>query len=263
MSNFYTRPDWHISFFQRGRIRVSPLRLEAPAFLDGLRAVFVADVHLRRSIPDAWLEGLLRQIAALAPDLLLLGGDYSESPDQQERFFAALGRQARPRLGSFGVLGNNDREQYPDPGDLRAVMARSGVRLLLNEHALLPVNGQLLAIAGVDEEKYGEPQSFRVLSDCARADYRVLLAHMPLWPDAPADLILSGHTHGGQLNFLGLTPYSIGFEAMERYPLVKGVAEKDGATLLVSRGLGYSRLPLRVGAYPEIHVIDFAASGSR
>ena len=263
MSNFYTRPDWHISFFQRGRIRVSPLRLEAPAFLDGLRAVYVADVHLRRSIPDAWLESLLRQIAALAPDLLLLGGDYGEAPDQQERFFAAVGSQARPRLGSFGVPGNNDREQYPDLDGLRAVMARGGVRLLLNEHVLLPVNGQLLAIAGIDEEKHGEPQSLRALSGCDRASYRLLLAHMPLWPEIRADLILSGHTHGGQLNFLGLTPFSIGFEAIGRYPLVKGVAERDGATLLVSRGLGYSRLPLRVGAYPEIHVIDFAASGAR
>ena len=256
MSLFFTRPDAHISLFHWGRIRVSGLRVPAPSYLEGVRAVYVADVHLRAGIPDRWLKSLLGQIAAEAPDLLLLGGDYGESPEQQRRFFAALGDALRPPLGAFGVPGNNDRECFPEPDDLRACMARGGVRLLLNECALLPREGGTLMISGVDEEKYGCPRPDVAVPDCPGPVYRLLLEHMPRWPQPPVDLALAGHTHGGQLNALGLTPFSVGFEAVG-YAAVKGVVRRGGTTLLVSRGIGYSRLPLRVGVYPEIHRIEF------
>ena len=76
-----------------------------------------------------------------------------------------------------------------------------------------------------------------------------------------ADLVLCGHTHGGQFNALGLTPYSIGFERLygrRIAPLgVAGWQDADGARLLVSKGIGASRIPLRIGVRPEIELLCF------
>lgn len=255
----FTRPDRHISFFHLGRIRLETLRVPAPAPLDGLRAAFLSDVHLRPIVPDRWLEALMGRIAGLKPDLLFLGGDYAESVPQEERFFAALSTLPPPPLGCFGVTGNNDSRLFPEPEALRACMARGGARLLLNEHARVPVSGGTLAVAGLDDERDGgDPRPELALAGCEGADYRVLLTHPPRWPQPRAELILSGHTHGGQLNLLGFTPYTVGYEG-NHFPLIKGVARRDGMTLLVSRGIGYSRLPVRVGAWPEIHLIEFTA----
>ncbi len=256
MNAMIVKPDCHISFFHMGRVRLSKLTVSAPEFMRGLRAVFVSDVHLRRSEPEARLDALMEQIRQAEPHILLLGGDYGEGVDQQERFFRALAATPLPLLGRWGVLGNNDREFFQEPGKLRAIMAEAGARLLINEWEALPLEGGgTLAIGGTDEKRHGTIRENRLFAGCAPGAYRVMLSHYPFWPRVRADLILSGHTHGGQLNFLGLNPFTVGFE--ERYPIIKDSAEKDGATLLVSRGIGYSRLPLRVGAYPEIHLIEF------
>ena len=259
MKPILSRPDAHISLFHFARVRTSRLRLPAPAFLDGVRAVFLADVHLRPGAPDRWLEALLAPIAAEKPDLVLLGGDYAESAAQAARFFAALGRLPRPRLGAWGVAGNNDRESFADVEALRACMAAGGATLLLNAHAFVPLRGGTLARAGVDEPKHGQPRPEAALAGTETADWCILLAHVPRWPETPVDLVLSGHTHGGQANVLGVTPYTFGFERA-RPPVVKGLARRGDMTMLVSRGVGYSRVPLRLGVYPELHVLEFCAA---
>ena len=253
-----TPPEAHISLFHWGRIRVRTERIAAPAFLRGFRAAFVTDVHLRRTTPDRWLDALIDQIRALRPDILLLGGDYGEGLDQQKRFFAALTRLKTPPYGCFGVCGNNEPPLYPDLGALRGEMARGGARLLLNEHALVRLPGGTLVVAGVDDGKLGQPRPGLALRRCEGADYRILLTHAPRWPERRAELILAGHTHGGQFNVCGITPFTFGFEG-NAYPLIRGRAERDGMTLLVSAGLGYSRLPLRLGVRPELHLLEFAA----
>ena len=120
------------------------------------------------------------------------------------------------------------------------------------------MGGGALAVGGLDEQKHGVPKESRLFTRCAPGDYRLLLTHYPCWPRIPVDLTLSGHTHGGQVNLLGLNPFSLRFES-DRYPIIKGWAERNGARLLVSRGLGWSKLPLRLGACPELHLIEFRA----
>lgn len=257
MSSILTRPDAHISFGFCGRIRTTVHEQAAPDFMQGVRALFVTDVHLRASASDAWLERLMGAIASAQPDLLLLGGDYGESVDQQERFFRAIAALPAFPLGAFGVVGNNDRERFPDPGKLRALMAKSGVKMLLNEAAVVNVGSGILAIGGVDELKYGHPRTKGLFDRCPGSAYRLLVSHHPLWPETHADLILAGHTHGGQLNAFGFTPYSVGYES-NAHPCIKGVCKKDDMVMLVSRGIGYSSIPFRVGAFPEVNLCIFA-----
>ena len=87
------------------------------------------------------------------------------------------------------------------------------------------------------------------------------MSHYPKLPELLPDLMLSGHTHGGQFNLLGLTPFAIGFERLvSRKPhsrYIAGLHEQGGAQVLVTKGIGASRIPLRVGVRPEICLIRF------
>ena len=223
----------------------------APAWMRGIRALFVSDVHLRPSVSDAKLHALIQRIRSAQADLLLLGGDYAETDADCARFFQALSACDFP-LGAYAVPGNNDPRETEV---LARMMAPSRVVLLKNRCAQVDLKGNWLEIAGCDDHKYGSPRTAGLFS--ARADYRILLSHFPAMPDCACELMLSGHTHAGQFNLLGLTPYSIGFEHSFRHLAIRGLHRMGGTQLLVGNGIGVSRLPLRVGASPRIYLLEF------
>lgn len=262
MKCLFSKPDNYFARCGRLDCAVRAWRIDgAPAFLRGLRALFISDTHVLKRTTAADIRALADRAAALAPDLLLLGGDYADRAEDALRLFEVLG-ELKPPLGAFGVLGNNDAEAWPDVNDLRKVMARAGVQLLVNEAATLPVNGGRLILGGVDEHKLGRPDARGLLPEASAPDaYRVLLSHYPCPPNISCDLMLSGHTHGGQFNLLGLTPFSIGFERLFRKDIramaVAGLHEMSGMKLLVSKGIGASRLQWRIGVRPEIDWISF------
>ena len=262
MKCLFSKPDNYFARCGRLDCAVREWRIDgAPAFLRGLRALFISDTHVLKRTTAADIRALADRAAALAPDVLLLGGDYADRADDALRLFEVLG-ELKPPLGAFGVLGNNDAEAWPDVNDLRMVMARAGVQLLVNEAATLSVNGGRLILGGVDEHKLGRPDARGLLPEASAPDaYRVLLSHYPCPPNISCDLMLSGHTHGGQFNLLGITPYAVGFERIfpPRLPglCVAGLREIGDMKLLVSKGIGASRLQLRFGVKPEINLLIF------
>ena len=201
---------------------------------------------------DEKLRALIALIEAQNAHLILFGGDYAETADQHERFFEALsGVQAE--YGICGVMGNNDREAFPDADIFRRIAARGGMELLVNECRCIEAGGRL-QIGGCDDHKRGKPETRNLFGD---AGYRILISHFPVQPDCHADLMLSGHTHGGQFSCLGLTPYSIGFERGYKMEAVSGLHCFGKRQILVSPGIGVSRLPLRIGVKPKIHLVKF------
>lgn len=248
----HTPPDRYLraGFFPQPRL-VHLQAGGAPEWMRSLRALFLSDVHLRRGVSDGRLRALIDLIGRQRADLLLLGGDYAETPDQCARFFEALAHISHP-LGGYAVPGNNDRAPRPA---LRRQMAAAGVALLNNECRRVPLPGGALEIAGCDDHKYGAPRTARLFSGAPA--YRILLSHFPSPPDCACDLMLSGHTHAGQVNLLGLTPYSLGFERKYRLMAVRGCARAGGMQLLVGNGIGVSRIPLRLGAEPQIYLLEF------
>ena len=223
----------------------------APDWLHGTRMLFVCDVHLRRLVSDARLEALIDQLIATEADMLLLGGDYAESPRDCARFFQALRRASFP-LGSFAVPGNNDARSLPQ---LREGAAAAGVTLLSNETRRVCLPGGTLEIGGCDEHKFGAPRTAGLFRDDGA--YRILLSHYPAPPDCECELMLCGHTHAGQLNFFGITPYSVGVEHEYRLMAVRGLHQFGGMRLFVGNGIGVSKFPLRVGAQARIALLEF------
>lgn len=253
MSRLFPKMDWYI-----GPADMRSLHLQehvipgVPEQMDGLRAVFVSDIHLRKNLSPAPLIDCIKGCGA---DIIFFGGDFSDDRPQAVRLFEALKKVSAP-LGMFSAAGNNDVEAFGSTGELRGALADCGVRLLVNESVQL--DG--FCIGGVDEHKYGSPSAEGMFT--GHRGWRILLSHYPVIPDEMPELMLSGHTHGGQFNALGLTPYAIGFEGiMGRKHLspaaVSGLHPFGGGRLLVSKGIGCSRIPLRIGVIPEIHLLKF------
>jgi predicted MPP superfamily phosphohydrolase len=197
-------------------------------------------------------------VADFDPDILLVAGDAVDRRGD-EHLVSAYG--ALPaRYGKFAALGNWEYQGACDVSRLRREYERAGVRLLVNERAVVDVGGQQLDIVGLDDLLRGRPLLDLVRSPTApRADRSLVMAHCPALFDEVArastspSVVLSGHTHGGQIAPFGhvfMTPLGSG-------AYVKGWYGASGTAhrLYVSRGLGNSRIPLRVGSRPEIALL--------
>lgn len=236
------------------------------AALNGRTLLFMSDVHLSNRFPADCVERLLMQVESLKPDMLLLGGDYAESPEWQTQFFDMLGGLRFP-LGAYAVLGNNDQECFPNGETPLIRMAeRAGVQFLLERTVRIRKGGAAVTVAGLDEYLRTRLPRKPLFQGKDEPALRILLAHYPqsvlhylkATPGPVPHLGMAGHTHGGQFKLLGLTPFSIGFErwVMNGFrPAVSGWTELSGSRLLVSPGLGTSRIPVRINVEPTIHRI--------
>ena len=258
----FSRPDWYCA--RAGRLDASVharVVTGAPAFMRGLRLLFASDTHVLSRTTDAEIDAFVALMAAQMADIVLLGGDYSDTAEGAVRLFEAM-KALRAPLGIYGVIGNNDAEAWDSVRELRRAMAKGGCKLLVNQSKALRINGGALYIGGVDEHRYGKPHCEGLYPAApSPVAYRVLLSHYPCRPALTPDLMLSGHTHGGQFNALGLTPFAIGFERISRKPksmAVAGLMDVGDMKLLVSKGVGASRIQLRVGVRPEIDLLTFA-----
>lgn len=245
-----------------------------PGLAAPLRAVAIGDLQpWRHHWSAARLRGAFALAAAERPDIVFWLGDYYNAPTRRltklldaapalrapyhamQTPLAAIademGRLTAP-MGAYAVLGNHD---WFTPGEVVVDALRAvGVRPLIGESVVArhPGTGARLRIIGLDDPSSGRPHGWEVVE---RGDEpSVMLVHAPdLWADiadAPA-LTLAGHTHGGQI-----APFGPLFlpEHGERFP--RGWFERDGRRLYVTSGVGASLAPLRLGARPEIVVLD-------
>jgi predicted MPP superfamily phosphohydrolase len=152
------------------------------------------------------------------------------------------------------VLGNHDH--YTDAELTTRALERHGVEVLSNANTTLRRGGDALQLAGVDDWGWGKADWPRSLDGLDPARPSLLLSHEPGVFDLPQtrglSLIISGHTHGGQicLPFVGAPA-----RFLEEFRYLRGLYERDGTQLYVSRGTGMIGVPLRLGARPEIAVL--------
>ncbi len=219
-----------------------------PPEWDGAGILWITDIHAGPFLSVAGLRDVWRRLATLEPDLVLLGGDFITTGLHEIAPHAETLRSIRARHGVFGVLGNHDH-YGEDPAQLLAFLESCGVRMLRNESAVLTRGEGRLTLCGIDDWNAGRPDLDAALTGAGRPV--VLMSHNP---DAfftaarrGVALTLSGHTHGGQVRVPGL-PVLV---RMSRYRLDEGRYASGGSELVVSRGLGVSGLPLRVGCPPE------------
>jgi predicted MPP superfamily phosphohydrolase len=223
----------------------------APAF-DRLRILFVSDIHAGAFVSPKTLAATFERLLATEPDVILVGGDLVTTA--LEEFVGSREAFARLRapMGVFAVLGNHDHYTR-DPGRLRDMIENVGIRVLHNRSVALRRGDASLSLAGVDDLVAGRPNLEAALAGTHAPV--LLLAHNPdLAFDAARSgvaLMLSGHTHGGQIRVPGL-PVLV---RQSRYHLDEGRYRVGSMELLVSRGLGASGLPVRFACPPEAVLI--------
>jgi predicted MPP superfamily phosphohydrolase len=236
-----------------------------PPGFEGTRVLLVTDVHAGPFLVPRSLERAFARLLALEPDVVVLGGDFATSRLDDLPPFAAAFRALTAPLGVFGVLGNHDH--YVESADrLAATVEGWGIRLLRNAAAELVRGGDRLVLAGVDDLVRGHPDLDRALQGLEEGDRRspvvVLVSHNPdLFFEAAmrgVALMLSGHTHGGQVRIPAL-PVLV---RQSRYRLDGGRYRFRHSQLVVSRGLGVTGVPLRLGCPPEAVLLTLAADRS-
>ena len=214
-----------------------------PAAAAGYTIVQLTDVHIGPLLGERFAAGVVAQVNALAPDLIVITGDLVDGRLEELRSHVEPLRQLRARDGVYAVTGNH--EYYWNANAWLEHLRSLGIRILRNEHVLIH---DAFELAGADDSSAAEDVP-RAVADRDPALPVVLLAHHPRTIAravlAGVDLQLSGHTHGGQLLPLGWL--SRLFE-----PHVAGLARFGATWLYVSCGTGFWGPPMRVGTSSEI-----------
>lgn len=242
-----------------------------------LRIAMVADVHACWPwMTPARVGRIVDQVNALGCDLIALLGDYPGHvvPARAVARDGVAAQLARldAALGTYAVFGNHDwmddpqaeRGKTPQTHWHRA-FATQGIAILENAHIALVHKGMDFVLTGVGSQRafkrrraagdWGVDDLTRALDGADPTAFKILLAHEPdIFADLPdgVDLTLSGHTHGGQVRLFGRTPV-VPSTFGSRYAY--GHIRENGRDLVVSGGLGYSGLPIRIGRPPEITVV--------
>jgi uncharacterized protein len=237
--------------------RIEEVQVRVPGLhpgLDGFRIAQISDLHVGRSIRRRYVERTVERARALAPDLVAFTGDMVDGPVARlaphVAPLAALAEGGR----AFFVLGNHDC--YSGAGAWIAHFRGMGMRVLLNEHAMVRTGAATLLVGGVVDPAYRERRPEISLAGAPRADFRLLLAHnpklAPLGADAGFDLMLSGHTHAGQF-----FPWTLAVRLVHA-PHVAGLSREGRMQVYVSAGTGSWGPPVRFGTSPEITLIRLA-----
>jgi predicted MPP superfamily phosphohydrolase len=206
------------------------------------------------------MDEIAAAVDAFAPHLVLVVGDAIDrgGGEEQLRAFDVL----RASHGKFASLGNHEYWSGCPVDAIRREYERADVRLLVNQDAAVEIDGRLVHLAGLDDWRAGRPD-YSLVTDARRgwrdADRRLVLAHCPASFPAIAEAgtlaadVFGGHTHGGQIAPGGVAlvlPSGSGGYVRGWYP-----GPRAGQRLYVSRGLGNSGVPFRIGTRPELTLI--------
>jgi uncharacterized protein len=237
--------------YERHALRV--VRLEVPVWelapaLDGLRLGLITDIHHSATVPQADVARAVDLVSAHRPDLVVLGGDYISNFEVQYAEPCADALEAlEAEHGVFAVLGNHDDER-----EMPAALRRRRFTVLADTHTTLRIRGESLTLAGIRFWTRRTDEIGRALGRTPGTT--ILLAHDPRRLSQASELgvplVLSGHTHGGQVVLPG-----VGAIAARKFPVVAGLEERNHTRIFVSRGVGTVYVPLRINCPPEVAIL--------
>ncbi len=223
-----------------------------------VRLLQISDLHLSNF--NSYFAKVAKQVADLQPDLIVLTGDYLEQ-ERNIRGVLSFLKELKATHGIYAVQGNWEYWSRLEGENLRRHFAGVGVKLLINERADLEINGRALSIFGLDYPSSTDYLN-RLQEEVDPKRFNLLLSHVPAFAheqlNQHINLILSGHTHGGQVRLPFLPPFYLprysgrfvaGFYHVSQYRI----------PLYVSRGVGTSVLPLRFFCRPEIGLFELGS----
>ena len=246
------------AWYEPQALQVERITLPSGAPGQQVRLLQISDLHL--SSFSRYFAKVARQVADLRPDLIVLTGDYLEE-ERNIRGVLSFLKELKAKHGIYAVQGNWEYWSRLEGENLRRHFAGVGVKLLINERADLEVNGRALSIFGLDYPSATDHLD-QLQKEIDPQRFNLMLSHVPAFAHEQLsehiNLILSGHTHGGQVRLPFLPPLYL-----PRYSgrFVAGFYQvsQHRIPLYVSRGVGTSVLPLRFFCRPEIGLFELGA----
>ena len=241
-----------------------------PQGFDGFRIAQISDLHNAEF--GERNEKLIQLLSQTDPDIIVITGDLIDSRHTDIEIALDFARQAVKLAPVYYVSGNHEA-RVREYEDLKMGLAEAGVIILENQKVEITQEGESITLMGIDDPSFLEDYLFGDSESVARQaienlqnesdGYTVLLSHRPelfdLYVETEMDLVFSGHAHGGQfrLPFIGgLVAPNQGF--FPEYDA--GLFSEGSTTMIVSRGVGNSIIPIRVNNRPEIVVVKLFAS---
>ncbi len=225
-----------------------------------IKIVQISDLHIRSiNYP---LRQLANKLNTLQPDLIVFTGDTIDRAKNMALLNDFLHLIDR-KIKKAAVLGNWEYQGHVDLAELDKIYTANNCDLLVNETTQYTFNGKTVSITGVDDLLHGDPDFDGAIVSYKKSDYHILLNHCPQYSDEiarkmkddiPVDFILSGHTHGGQINLFGFIAYLP--KGCGRY--LKGWYDTP-TKLYVSKGMGTGFIPARFCARAEIAIFNLKA----
>ncbi len=250
--------------------------LDLPPSLQGLRIVQISDTHLGPRIPADFVRSSIQRAIELNADVYALTGDYVHNGPAHiplaAELFIPLVAAGKPVVGT---LGNHDH--YADPpsgGSMSRALTAIGVRMIDNDRVFLDANSrtlrdappaQGLCLAGLADYGQATIDPARALSGVPVSMPRVVLSHNPdsvedtrVTRGPRIDLMLSGHLHGGQVKLPIVGVFAFNSRHYAKY--IEGLVQAPTCQIIISRGVGMSVLPIRIGVPPELVEITLASA---
>lgn len=233
-----------------------------PSELDGLKIIHFSDLHLRKITRRE--KEFLEIISQEKPDFIFFTGDFIERERNISLCADYIYKISKINKNFFGVFGNHDHLLTSSFEELEKEFENRGVEILTNESKKIEIKSSYFYLIGVDDPFLGYADLEKASQNIPFDSFKILLAHSPdvieeEWEkikNIKIDLILSGHTHGGQINFPILRSIILSLITRTGGKYSKGLYEKEGTKLYVNRGMGtYYLMPLRFNAFPEVTLI--------
>ncbi|MFQ5964196.1 MAG: metallophosphoesterase [Candidatus Scalinduaceae bacterium] len=224
-----------------------------------IRLVQLSDLHLH-SFEDIH-EKIIHKVNRINPDILFITGDIINESKNLPLLYDFVSR-LKASSGIYSVLGNWDYWSLAGINNIMREYEKANCRLLVNEKVDISLNSINISLIGVDDFMVGKPDLTWYQNNPLQASYKILLSHCPGYRDQIGteafDLMLSGHTHGGQINIFGYTLYT----PRGSGSYVAGWYNYRKPRLYVNRGIGTTFLPIRIGSRPEITVFRICESST-
>ena len=229
----------------------------APEAFSGFKIAQISDLHNAEFGADN--QKLIEILERETPDAIVLTGDLVDGWRTNVDSAASFARRCAAIADCYFVTGNHEAKIGDDYAALETALSDAGVTVLRNASVRIRSGIESIRLIGVDDPSFGgEANLDATLEALSSDDFTILLAHRPEEIDEYAkwgiDLVLSGHVHGGQIRIPGIGGvYAPGQGFFPRY--TSGEYAVGGTTMIVSRGLGNSVLPLRVNDRPEVVIV--------
>jgi uncharacterized protein len=244
----------HGFLYERHRVAATSATVAVsalPPALEGLRVALLTDLHLSPMVPPEDVSEAVKVALDARPDLIVLGGDYVSFADR--RYIEPCAELLRPLsapAGVFAVMGNHD-----DEPDMTRALVRNGVGVLADDRTTLTIRGERIELVGIRFWTRRTQDITRLLRGAT--GWTLMAAHDPRRFDQAValnlPLLLSGHTHGGQIVLPG-----VGALAARKFPIAEGLLVRENTTMFVSRGVGTIYVPCRIGCPPEVAVLTLS-----